>query len=238
MIISKSFRLEEHIGSGISISIPNSSSTTHYPVIGRFIADCLNEVLSELGIALSYDESTAQAEMEGISFNLVANTSSIRVYFNGDDDLGYNSVSASYSGNTVSYSAVITVKGTANSFEVFIAAGLDVSNPLPLFGRYKVERLCDGKLLTAFRRNNTSGNFWVFENGTLLEYAAVLKPDKTYAHSSSTYSGYALLPAVFTNFAYKILDAYIYCHMLETGNHYIIAGVSVVAVQSSILLKC
>lgn len=238
MIISKSFRLEEHVGSGVTISIPNGSSTTIYPVIGRFIVDSLNEVLENFNAHIEYNEQTGQAEMGGSSFILGANTSSVRCYFNGDSEIGYNSVSASYSGNTQAYGAVITVKGDAESFEVLIAAGLDLSNPLPLFGKYNLQRLADGQVLTAFRRNNTTGNFWVFEDGQFKEYAAVIKPDKTYAYSDSTYAGYALVPAILTNFAYQIKNTYLYCPMLESGNHYTIAGVSVVAVQSCLLLKC
>ena len=238
MIISKSFRLEEHVGSGVTISIPNGSSTTIYPVIGRFIVDSLNEVLENFNAHIEYNEQTGQAEMGGIDFMFTANLSSIGMYIPGDVNLGNNSVTAKFSGNTKSYAAVITVKGTPDSFEVYIAAGLDVSNPVLLFGKYNLRRLADGAILTAFRRNNTSGNFWVFDNGQLKEYASVIKPDGTYAYSDSTYSGYALIPAVLTNFAYQIIGAYMYCPMLESGNHYTIAGVSVVAVQSCLLLKC
>lgn len=238
MIISKSFRLDEHIGSGKSISIPNTSGTTQYPIIGKFIVDSLNEVLSNFNAHIEYDEQTALAQMNGVSFYIAANTSSIRAYFDGDRDIGYNSISASYSGNTQAYGAVITVKGTVDSFEVYISAGLNLTNPAILFGKYSLKRLLDGKVLTAFRRNNTTGTFWVFDNGQFLEYAAAIVPDKSYAYSDFTYSGYALIPAVLTNFAYQISDAYLYCPMLESGNHYTIAGVSAVAVQSCLLLKC
>ena len=238
MLLSKSFRLEEHIGSGITVSIPNSSSTTTYPIIGKFIVDGLNEVLSNLGVSIQYDPQTGLATMLGVSFYLVASTSSIRCYFDGDRDIGYNSISASYSGNTQAYGAVITVKGTAESFEVYISAGLDLTNPSILFGKYNLERLSDGKVLTAFRRNNTTGTFWVFDNGQFVEYAAVIKADKAYAYSDFTYSGYALVPAVLTNFAYRITNAFLYCPMLESGNHYTIADVSAVAVQSCLLLRC
>lgn len=239
MIVSKAFTLAENVGSGVSIFIPNSSSTTtNYPIIGKFIVDSLNEILSSFGAHIEYDEQTGQAEMNGIGFLIAANTSSIRFYFNGDSEIGYNSVSASYSGNTQSYRMVATVKGTAESFEVFIAAGLDVSSPAAMFGKYNLRRLSNGQILTAFRRNNTTGNFWVFENGQFLEYAAVVKPDKTYAYSDFTYDGYALVPAILTNFAYQIENAYLYCPMLESGNHYTITNVSVVAVQSSLLLGC
>lgn len=239
MIISKSFRLDENVGAGTSISIPNSSSTTTtYPIIGKFIVDSINEILSNFDAHIEYNAQTGEAEMDGIHFLIAANTSSIRCYFYGDSEIGYNSISASYSGNTKAYAAVVTVKGTAESFEVLVAAGLDVSSPAILFGRYSLKRLLDGTILTAFRRNNTSGNFWVFENGQFLEYAAVIKPDKTYAYSDFTYLGYALVPAVLTNFAYQLMGAYLYCPMLESGNHYTIAGVSVVAVQSSLVLTC
>ena len=239
MIISKSFKLNEHIGSGKSISLPNSSTTTtHYPIIGKFIVDSLNEILSSFGTRIEYDEQTAEATMNGIGFIIAANTSSIRFYFNGDSEIGYNSISASYSGNTVAYGMVATVKGTADSFEVLIAAGLDLSNPAVMFGKYNLKRLADGTVLTAFRRNNTTGNFWVFESGQFKEYAAVVVPGKTYAYSDFTYSGYALVPAILTNFAYQIVNAYLYCPMLESGNHYTIADISVVAVQSCLILKC
>lgn len=238
MIVSKSFRLDENVGSGKSISIPNASSTTNYPIIAKFIVDSLNEVLSDFGARIEYNEETAVAQMDGVSFYLVASTSSIRTYFDGDRDLGYNSISASYSGNTQAYGAVITVKGTAESFEVYVSAGLDLTNPSILFGRYSLRRLVDGKVLTGFRRNDTTGTFWVFDDGQFVEYAGVIKVDKTYAYSDFTYSGYALVPAVLTNFAYQIVDAYLYCPMLESGNHYTIADVSVVAVQSCILVKC
>ena len=238
MIISKAFTLEEHIGSGISIPIPNGSTTTAYPIIGRFIVDSLNEILANFNAHIEYNEQTAEAEMNVIPFHIAADTSAVRFYFNCYSEIGYNSVSASYSGNTQAYRMVATVKGTAESFEVFIAAGLDVSNPAVMFGKYNLRRLSDGAVLTAFRRNNTDGNFWVFENGQFLEYAAVVKPGKTYAYSDFTYSGYALVPAILTNFAYQIENAYLYCPMLETGNHYTIADVSVVAVQSCLLLRC
>lgn len=238
MIVSKSFRMDEHVGSGVSISIPDASSTTHYPIIGKFVVDGLNEILAKFNTSIQYDEQTAKATMDGIEFYIVASTSSIRCYFDGDRDIGYNSVSASYSGNTQAYGMVVTVKGTTESFEVYISAGLDLTNPSILFGKYNLRRLSDGNVLTAFRRNNTTGNFWVFEDRQFVEYAAVIKPDKTYAYSDFTYSGYALVPAVLTNFAYQIVDAYLYCPMLESGSYYTIAGVSVVAAQSCILLKC
>lgn len=238
MIISKAFTLNEYIGSGVSISIPNGSTTTNYPIIGKFIVDSLNEILADFNTSIEYDAQTGQAQMDGVHFIIVANTSSVRFYFNGDSEIGYNSVSASYSGNTQSYRMVATVKGNSESFEVYIAAGLDVSNVSSMFGKYSLTRLSGGKTLTAFRRNNTTGNFWVFEDGQFLEYAAVVIPSKTYAYSDFTYSGYALVPAILTNFAYQIVNAYLYCPMLESGNHYTIADVSVVAVQSCLVLKC
>lgn len=238
MIVSKVTRLAEHIGSGKSISIPDTSGVTHYPIIGRFIVDALNEVLASFNTSIEYNEQTAAATMNGVDFYLVASTSSIRCYFDGDRDIGYNSISASYSGNTQAYGVSVTVKGTTDSFEVFISAGLDLTSPSILFGKYNLKRLVDGSILTAFRRNNTTGTFWVFDNGQFVEYAAIIKADKTYAYSDFTYSGYALVPAVLTNFAYQIVDAYLYCPMLESGSYYTIAGVSVVAAQSCILLKC
>lgn len=239
MIVSKAFTLNENVGSGISISLPNSSNTTtHYPIIGRFIVDSLNEVLSDFNARIEYNEQTAEAEMNGVNFLIAANTSSVRFYFNGDSEIGYNSISASYSGNTQAYRMVATVKGNEDSFEVYIAAGLDVSTVSSMFGKYSLKRLADGKTLTAFRRNNTNGTFWVFDDGQFLEYAAVVKPDKTYAYSDFTYSGYALVPAILTNFAYQLENAFLYCPMLESGNHYTIADVSVVAVQSCLILMC
>lgn len=238
MIVSKVFRMAEHIGSGSSISIPDTAGTTHYPIIGQFIVDGLNEVLAKFNVSIEYDAPTAKAKMCGVDFYLAANTSSIRCYFDGDRDIGYNSISASYSGNTQAYGMAVTVKGTTESFEVFISAGLDMTNPVILFGKYNLKRLADGDVLTAFRRNNTTGNFWVFKDGQFVEYAAIVKVDKTYAYSDFTYSGYALVPAILTNFAYQINDAYLYCPMLESGNYYTISGVSVVAAQSCILLKC
>lgn len=239
MIISRAFTLQENVGGGKSISIPNSSSTTTtYPIIGRFIVDGLNQLLENFNTRIDYNEQTGEAEMDGIKFLIAASTSSIRAYFYGESEIGYNSISASYSGNTMAYRMVATVKGTPDSFEVLVAAGLDVSSPSIFFGRYSLRRLADSKTLTAFRRNNNSGNFWVFDEGTFKEYAAVIKPDKTYAYSDFTYTGYALIPAVLTNFAYQIIDAYLYCPMLESGNHYAIAGVSVVAVQSCLVLRC
>lgn len=238
MLISRTFRLDEHIGSGVSVSIPNASSATHYPIIGRFVVDGLNEVLTHFGYRIEYNEQTTEASINGVPFYLLANTSVIRCYFDGDRDIGYNSVSASYSGNTQAYGMAVTIKGTTESFEVFISAGLNLTNPAILFGRYNLKRLSDGSTLTAFRRNNTSGNFWVFDDTQFLEYAAVINPDKTYAYSDFTYSGYALVPAVLTNFAYQLVDAFLYCPMLESGNHYTIADVSVVAVQNCLLLTC
>lgn len=238
MIISKTFRMNEHIGSGVTVSIPDASSTTTYPKIGRFIVDSLNAVLESFNTRIEYDEQTGLASIDGISFYLVASTSSIRAHFDGDRDIGYNSISASYSGNTQAYGATITVKGTVNSFEVYISAGLNLTNPVILFGKYSLKRLYDNKVVTAFRRNNTTGNLWVFEDNTFKEYAAVITADKTYGYSDFTYSGYALVPAVLTNFAYQLVDAYLYCPMLESGNHYTIADISVVAVQSCVLLKC
>lgn len=238
MIISKAFRLDEYIGSSINISIPTGSTTSHYPVIGKFIVDGLNEILADFNTTITYNEQTGEATMGGIKFILAANTSSIRCYFDSYGEIGYNSLTANYSGNTIAYSMVATVKGTAESFEVLVAAGVDVSSPSILFGKYTLQRFSDGATLTAFRRNNATGNFWVFQDGQFLEYAAVIKPDKTYAYSDFTYSGYALVPAVLTNFAYQLQNAYLYCPMLESGNHYTIAGVSVVAVQTCLILTC
>lgn len=238
MIISKTFTLDKNVGSGQSISVPGASSVTNYPIVSRFIVDGLNDILANFNHHIEYNETTGQAVLDGVTFYIVANLSNIQMYFRDNSEIGYNSIYASFSGNTKAYRMTATVRGDDQSFEIYIAAGLDLSNVSTMVGKYAVRRLSDGKILTAFRKNNSDGCFWVYEDGQFLEYSAVIKPATTYAYSSNTYSGYALLPAVMTNFAYQLVNAFLYCPALQSGNHYTIAGINTVSVQSCVLLKC
>lgn len=236
MIISKPFTFTGDFGSSVSITVPGSSSkVTHYPALGRFVVDSFNDVLANFNSHIEYDEQTGEAEMDGAGFLILVGASSIRMYFNGDDELGYNTVSFTTS---YDFNLIILVRGTFESFELLIASGDSISSFSTLFGKYSMERLSDGKIIPAFRKNNTNGSFWMFEDGAFIGHSQIVKPSSNYAYAETTYSGFALVPAVLTNFAYRVVDVYMFCPMLESGSYYTIAGVSLVSVQLCLLLKC
>ena len=236
MIISKPFTFTEDFGESVSILPPNvTSKVTHYPALGRFIVDSFNDVLANFNAHIEYNEQTGEAEMDRASFLILAGASSIKIYFNGDDEIGYNSVSFT---TAYDFNLIVLVRGTSESFELLISSGDSISSYLTLFGKYSMERLSDGKIITAFRKNSTTGSFWMFEDGVFIGHSQIVKPSSTYAYAETTYSGFALVPAVLTNFAYRVVNVYMFCPMLESGTYYTIAGVSLVSVQTCLLLKC
>lgn len=237
MIVTKTFSFSGSIGSSKTLTLSDGYTAAHYPTWGRFVVDCLNEVLESFGTYIEYDADTAKASMNGAHFWFPLTATAVKLYVENGNEAGYGNSAINFGGGTY-YHMVITVKGTQDSFEVQMAGGSDLGTFYNVLGKYNFKRLSDGKILTALRVTGTSGKFWVFEDDSLLELALVIKPSSTYAYSDFTYPGYALVPAIPTNFAYQISDAFLYCPMLESGAYYTIAGESVVAVQSCILLKC
>ena len=236
MIISKAFTFTGDWGDSVTITIPGSTTkVSHYPGLARFMIDSFNDVLANFNTFITYNENTAEATINQANFIIAVGSTSIKIYFDGDGSLGCNTVNYdSYASDNL----VVLVKGNTNAFELLMASGANISSYSTLFGKYSCERLSDGKILTAFRRNNSTGTFWLFEDGTFLQYVSIVKADTLYAFSSYSYSGYALVPAILTNFAYRIVDVYLYCPMLESGSYYTIAGVSVATVQSCLMLTC
>ena len=237
MIVTKTFQFSGSIGSTKNVSIPDGTTASHVPTWARFVVDGINEVLASFGTHIEYDEQTGAASMSGTSFILTITGSTVRLYANPGGELDYTNQSIAF-GSGDYYNVVVTVKGTTDSFEVFLAGGSEIGSFFDILGKYNFKRLSDGRVLSALRKPDSTGKFWVFEDGEFLEYALIVKPAAQYAYSDFTYIGYALVPAIPTNFAYRIVDAYLYCPMLESKVHYTIADVSVVAVHSCLLLRC
>ena len=237
MIVTKTFQYSGTLGSTKNVSIPDGTTAPHIASWGRFVVDGINQVLESFGTHIEYDEQTGAGSLSGTSFILLFTGSTVRLYANPGGELDYVNQSVAF-GSGDYYNVVVTVKGTPDSFEVFLAGGSQLGSFFDVLGKYSFERLADGKVLSALRKPDSTGKFWVFEDGEFLEYALIVKPDSQYAYSDYTYPGYALIPAIPTNFAYRIVDAYLFCPMLESKVYYTIADVSVVAVHSCLLLKC
>ena len=235
MVIYKSFTCSAGVEEAVEVTIPGTEEVIQqYPTAAKCVADNIVSALAELGVEMVYNEETFEAQVGNAKFMLVYGLEHLYAFPNGADELGACQVSQAnvVSEDTITQEMSICVRGTSNSFEVIVGVQ-------DFFGIYTFERVFDNKKLTAIRKNTSDGRFWIFDEGAFLEYAEIIIPDNG-QYSSSAYqaSGVALIPAVCTSFAYKILDAFLYIPFLQSGAYYEIADFSVVAAASCVLLVC
>ena len=232
MIIDKEIVCSDSQYSATSVSIEGKSCPLRqYPAAAKKLAECFISAFSELGIQATYDEKTYKMSINKASVYLIYGDDAVGLYMSGTNTLVGCTVNVSNSLEGEIRSATLQVKviGTSNSFEVFV--GIQ-----DFFGSYTFERAHDKKKFTAIRLTSDEGNFVLYNSDSgYEEYGRVIMPHSGYPSAASAL-GVVLVPAVTTNFAYRILDAFLYIPSLQTGTYYEIADFSVVAVASCVLL--
>ena len=242
MIIKRAFELEQ-VGESVSVTLPGgTSSFNHYYNVAEEFWNKFKLVLDELGISSSYDAQTGLGNIGGIPIMFVHTCGTL--YMALQQMTGgsiNNSVKVSYtgkSGNLIWQSIGVTIKGTANSFAVYIGSGSNTGAESLWFSIIGLKRLADNKILQGFLTNNATQVLYTFEDGVYIEKNKTTYPSTDYANSGSTYGGYALVQAVTTSMAYEMVDCYMGTTLLADASYYTIAGVSVVVVDKYLLLKC
>lgn len=235
MVIYKSFTCSAGVEEAVEMTIPGTEEVVQqYPTAAKCVAENIISALEELGVEMTYNEETFEAQVGNSKFVLIYGRDNLYAVSNGMGELGACHVAQAnvISEDVITQDMSICVRGTSNSFEVIVGVQ-------DFFGIYTFERVCDTKKLTAIRKNDSSGRFCIFDNGEFLEYAEIIIPDDgQYSSSAYQVSGVALVPAVCTSFAYRILDAFLYIPFLQSGAYYEIADFSVVAAASCVLLMC
>lgn len=231
MVIYKEFTCSANVNDAVDfITVGGTAAVKQYPSAANQVAENLISALEELGVEMTYNEETFEACINDTKFYLVCDKDELSIFWLSAE--GWLGCSVHHAGivsdESVSHEFAIRVTGTVNSFEV--AVGVQ-----DFFGIYTLERAFDKKKLTAIKMNTSEGKFTIFENGDILELGQVIIPTSAYP-SEFAISGVTLVPAVTTNFAYRILDAFLYIPFLQTGTYYEIADFSVVAVASCVLL--
>lgn len=242
MIIKRAFEIEQ-VGESVSVKLPGgTSSFAHYYNVAEAFWNKFKLVLDELGVSSSYDAQTGLGNIGGIPIMFVHECGTL--YMALQQMTGgsmYNSVRVSYtgkSGNLIWQSIGVTIKGTANSFAVYIGSGSSTGAESLWFSIIGLKRLADNKILQGFLKNNATQVMYTFEDGTYVEQNKTAYPSTDYANSGSAYKGYALVQAVTTSMAYEMMDCYMGTSLLADASYYTIAGVSVVVVDKYLLLKC
>lgn len=235
MVIYKSFTCSAGVEEAVEMTIPGTEEVIQqYPTAAKCVAENIISAVAELGVEMMYHEESSQLHVGDARFVLIYGRDNLYAVSNGTGEVGVCQVAQA---NVVSEDAItqdmsICVRGTSSSFEVIVGVQ-------DFFGIYTFERVFDNKRLTAIRKNDSNGRFCIFDEGEFLEYAEIIIPDNgQYSSSAYQVSGVALVPAVCTSFAYRILDAFLYIPFLQSGAYYEIADFSVVAAASCVLLVC
>ncbi len=242
MIVKRAFEIES---TSDSISITPSGGTRtfnhRYKFAEQFWSE-LKKILEEFGISSSYDAQTGLGTVGGVPIMFFHECGTLYIapqQITGG--VSYNSVKVSYTGKTgnlVWQSIGVTIKGTANSFALYIGSGSDIGKETFWFGIIGMKRLADNKILQGFLRNNVTQVLYTFEDTIYVEINKTVYPSTDYANSGSVYHGYALVPAVTTSMAYELVDCFMGTTLLADASYYTIANVSVVVVEKYLLLKC
>lgn len=242
MIIKRAFEIQA-VGESVSVIMPGGTSTfSHYFKVAEAFWNKFKQVLDELQIPASYDAQTGLGNIGGVPIMFVHECGTLYMALQQmTGGSSYNSVKVSYtgkSGNLIWQSIGVTIKGTSNSFAVYIGSGSSTGAESLWFSIIGLKRLADNKILKGFLKNNSTQVLYTFENGTYIEQNKTAYPSSDYANSGSAYKGYALVQAVTTSMAYEMIDCFMGCTLLTDASYYTIAGVSVVVVDKYLLLKC
>lgn len=240
MIIKKAFTFQTISSDNISLSFPGQTNTfSHYPSLANLFYQGLAQTLAELGIDSTYDCQTGLGTIAGVPMMIIYKMNTVYFWCEGMGS-SCNSISLSYTSidSEIQQSIGFTVKGTINSFVLYIGSGSSVGAEKYAFAILSMKRLSDDAILKGFLVSSTTPVLYTIENGEFLEKNAIVKPATDYANSGSVYGGYALVPAVTTSMAYEMLDCYMGTTLLADASYYTIAGVSVVVVDNYLLLKC
>ena len=242
MIIKKSNTFEATSKDKTTLSFPGQTATfDHYPSLANEFFSLLQSVLTEAGISSSYDSSTGEATIFGVPMMIIYAPSKVYFWCQGMGS-SYNSVSLAYTGKTSSFeqSIGVTIKGTTNSFAIYLGSGSSVGSETYAFAIFSMNRISDNTTFKGFLVSSTTPVLYTIDSsGSFVEKNAIIKPATDYANSGAGYTGMALIPAITCSLAYRLLDSYINAPALLTDNsYYTIASVSVVVVKNNVLLCC
>lgn len=241
MIAYHTFICSAPLEEGVDKVIPALNTTVvHYPSAASCFANNLISAVSGLGVTMTYNEETSELTVGQAKMELVYGKENIYLMFSSGRDSGACVLPVLHLVDdiTISQTFTLCIKGTSLSFEVSVSGSDKVGLFVDFFGAYTFQRVHDSASNMAIRRNTEDGHFWVFENKQFVEHCQVIVPAPDYAISPHSHSGIAFVPAVTTDFAYRIFDAYMLSHIMASGTFYKIAGVSVVAVQNCVVLCC
>lgn len=231
MVIYKEFSTSAEVAEAVEFVVIGDTVVKQYPSIAIQVARNLVSALHELGIAMTYNQTTFEACIGTAKFHLICDDTTLSIFWQVGEE--WMSCSVAHSGvvtsDFISCEFAIRVMGTSNSFEVSVGVQ-------DFFGIYTLERAWDDKKLTAIRMNESRSKFAIFEDWQILELGKIIVPSADHPSKFSA-SGVTLVPAVTTNFAYRIMDAFLFIPFLQTGTYYEIADFSVVAVASCVLLR-
>lgn len=239
MIIKRAFSYTYTIGTEdkVSVTSPVSGSTstiTHYLRQAEGFWAGLKGVLDEFGVSGSYDINTGEAIIDGAKIYLFCCGNTLRIC----DNVNSYSMSWTYTGYS-SYCGQdigITIKGTKNSWAIYLGSGSSVGSENFMFAVLGFKRFSDNKIV----KGVMFGNYDLFsptEDGNWLERQSILTNSKSSSSASPTYEGFALVPAVVTGMGGIIVDAYLLCAgFLEKNSYYTLGSIPVVNVLDKLLL--
>ena len=241
MIVKRAFYYEAGVDDKIDVSFPGeTNSVEHYPSMARCFFNCLSSVLSEFGIESTYDEATGLGTIGGVPM-MIAYKPSL-VYFwcegMGTKCSGF-SLSRTLASTLSTQTLGVTIKGTDNSFAVYLGSGNNAGEENLVFGIVSLKRISDNADVKGFMPAVTSPILYAFDEGEFQETNSIVKAATDYAVSIPGYDGMALVPAVTTNLAYMLSDCFMHSPaLLADGSYYTIAEQNVVVVNGNVLMKC
>ena len=241
MIIKRAFTFDDVSNDKIQLSFPGQTSTfDHYPTLASHFYQCFAEALNEFGVSFTYNSDTGLGTIADVPVMIIYSPATVYFWCVGMGS-SYSSVNMSYSGydNRIRQSVGFSIKGTKNSFAVYMGSGSSVGVETYAFAIISMKRMYDNVILKGFMNKGTKPILYTIENDEYVEMNEIVKPATDYANSGAGYKGLALVPAVTCSLAYQLVDCYMNAPaLLTSGSYYTIAGVSVVVVYSQVLLKC
>lgn len=242
MIIKVANTFQSSTSDSISLSFPGSTSTfTHYPQMSQLFYNVIKSALDKLNISSTYNKDTGMGTIAGTKFMIIYSLSKVYFWWNGCSGAG-TTISLTYTGlsSGCEQSLGVTIKGTQSSFVVYLGSGSSIGAETFAFALISTKKMSDNSVVKGFLSSSKSNPLLYIESGDdFITVVPVVRPSSDSVGTGEGYNGFALIPAATADMAYQLTDCYLDAPALLTDNsYYTIAGVSVVVVNNSLLVKC